>query len=207
MFTGIVSRVGQITRMQAHAGGCRLGIDVGELEGGDFVLGESIAVAGVCLTVTGFSGPVFEADVSGETLRLTTLGHLAAGDGVNLERALRAGDRLGGHLVSGHVDGVGSLRGVGEDGLSRVYRFDVPEPLRRYLAVKGSVAVDGVSLTVNQVDGTGFSVNLIPHTLANTTLGALAPGDAVNIEVDQMARYAERLLAYTGRTLSTPDRP
>lgn len=196
MFTGIVTRVGQVARMQAHAGGCRMGIDVGELEGGDFVLGESIAVAGACLTVTGFSGTVFDCDVSGETLRLTTLGQLAVGSAVNLERALRAGDRLGGHLVSGHVDGVGSLRGTDEDGLSRIYRFDVPEPLRRYLAVKGSVAVDGVSLTVNAVDDVGFAVNLIPHTLVHTTLGALAPGAAVNIEVDQIARYAERLLAY-----------
>ncbi len=196
MFTGIVTSVGRIASAQAHAGGCRLGIDVGELPGGGFVLGESIAVAGVCLTVTSFSGAVFDCDVSGETLRLTTLGRLSPGSPVNLEHALRAGDRLGGHLVSGHVDGVGSLRGNDEDGLSRVYRFEVPEPLRRYLAVKGSVAVDGVSLTVNAVDAVGFSVNLIPHTLVHTTLGALEAGAPVNIEVDQIARYAERLLSY-----------
>ncbi len=196
MFTGIVTSVGRVASTQAHAGGCRLGIDVGGLEDGGLVPGESIAVSGVCLTVTGFSGTVFDGDVSGETLRLTTLGRLAAGSAVNLERALRVGDRLGGHLVSGHVDGVGGLRAIDADGLSRIYRFEVPGPLRRYLAVKGSVAVDGVSLTVNTVDAVGFSVNLIPHTLAHTTLGALVPGDPVNIEVDQIARYAERLLAY-----------
>lgn len=196
MFTGIVTSVGRVASAQAHGGGCRLAIDAGGLPGDGFVLGESIAVAGVCLTVTGFSGALFDCDVSGETLRLTTLARLAAGSAVNLERALRAGDRLGGHLVSGHVDGVGSLRGTDEDGLSRIYRFEVPEPLRRYLAVKGSVAVDGVSLTVNAVDAVGFSVNLIPHTLVHSTLGALETGAPVNIEVDQIARYAERLLGF-----------
>ena len=196
MFTGLVTGIGQIVRVQARDGGCRLGIDAHDLDAGDFVPGESIAVAGVCLTVTGSVGGVFDADVSGETLRLTTLGRLAVGDAVNLERALRAGDRLGGHLVSGHVDGVGALRAIGADGLSRVCRFDVPEPLRRYLAVKGSVAVDGVSLTVNAVDACGFAVNLIPHTLAHTTLGTLSAGAPVNIEVDQIARYAERLLGF-----------
>ncbi|MDZ3822446.1 MAG: riboflavin synthase [Pseudoxanthomonas sp.] len=196
MFTGIVTAIGRLVASTPHDGGLRLAIDALGLPGEDLVLGESIAVAGVCLTVTGAAGRRFDCDVSGETLRLTTLGRRAVGDAVNLERALRAGDRLGGHLVSGHVDGIGRLRGIAADGLSGVFRFEVPAPLRRYLAPKGSITVDGTSLTVNAVDAEGFTVNLIPHTLAHTTLGALAPGDAVNLEVDQVARYVERLLAW-----------
>lgn len=196
MFTGIVTAVGRITASTPHEGGLRLAIDADGLPGEDLVPGESIAVAGVCLTVTAAAGRGFHCDVSGETLRLTTLGRRAVGDAVNLERALRAGDRLGGHLVSGHVDGIGRLRAVAADGLSWIYRFEAPPALRRYLAPKGSITVDGTSLTVNAVDDDGFSVNLIPHTLAHTTLGALAPGDPVNLEIDQVARYVERLLAW-----------
>ncbi|MBX3725746.1 MAG: riboflavin synthase [Xanthomonadales bacterium] len=196
MFTGIVTAIGRIASTAPHDGGLRLAIDAENLPGEALVLGESIAVAGVCLTVAGMAGRRFDCDVSGETLRLTTLGRRNAGDAVNLERALRAGDRLGGHLVSGHVDGIGHLRSIGDDGLSRVFRFEVPQALRRYLAPKGSITVDGTSLTVNAVDTDGFTVNLIPHTLAHTTLGTLAPGDAVNLEVDQVARYVERLLAW-----------
>lgn len=196
MFTGIVTAVGRIAASTPHEGGLRLSIDADGLPGEDLVLGESIAVAGVCLTVTAAQGRRFACDVSGETLRLTTLGQREVGDAVNLERALRAGDRLGGHLVSGHVDGIGRLRATGEDGLSRLFAFEAPAPLRRYLAAKGSITIDGTSLTVNAVDGDGFTVNLIPHTLAHTTLGTLAPGDPVNLEVDQVARYVERLLAW-----------
>lgn len=196
MFTGIVTAVGRIAASTPQQGGLRLAIDADGLPGEDLVLGESIAVAGVCLTVTAAQGRRFACDVSGETLRLTTLGQREVGDAVNLERALRAGDRLGGHLVSGHVDGIGRLRATGEDGLSRLFAFEAPAPLRRYLAAKGSITIDGTSLTVNAVDHDGFTVNLIPHTLAHTTLGTLAPGDPVNLEVDQVARYVERLLAW-----------
>lgn len=196
MFTGIVTDIGRIAASSPHEGGVRLHIASAALApaGDPFQLGESIAVAGVCLTVTAISEEGFHADVSAETLRLTTLGQRMVGDAVNLERALRAADRLGGHLVSGHVDGVGRLNMRHADGLSERFGFTVPEPLRRYVAVKGSITVDGVSLTVNAVDDDGFQVNLIPHTLAHTTLGSLRAGDAVNLEVDTVARYVERLL-------------
>lgn len=196
MFTGLVAAVGRIESLTPLDGGMRLAVVARTLadDGEPLILGESIAIAGACLTVAQLTHDGFVADISGETLRLTTLGQRAAGDGVNLERALRVGDRLGGHLVSGHVDGVGTLRDIEDDGLSRVYRFDLPGPLRRYVAVKGSVTVEGVSLTVNAVDADGFRVNLIPHTLAHTTLGSLVAGAAVNIEVDQIARYVERLI-------------
>lgn len=198
MFSGIVACVGRIRTLKAREGGLRLDVEAGELGGEPFVLGESIAVAGVCLTVVETGGTVFAADVSGETLRLTTLGALKTGSVVNLERALRVSDRLGGHLVSGHVDGIGLVRTIEPDALSSIFRFDVPEPLRRFIAVKGSIAVDGISLTVNVVDDSGFSVNVIPHTLSNTTLGQRSAGDAVNLEVDQIARYADRLLQFAG---------
>lgn len=195
MFTGIVTAIGRIASRVDHHGGLRLSIRCPELAAMEPQLGESVAVAGVCLTVTAADSDGFTADVSGETLRLTTLGRLRDNDPVNLERALRAGDRLGGHLVSGHVDGVGTVAAIAPDGLSTRYRFAVPQELRRYLAVKGSVTVEGVSLTVNAVADEGFEVNLVPHTLAHTTLGGLEVGAAVNIEVDQIARYVERLLA------------
>ena len=208
MFTGLVAAVGRIESLTPSDGGLRLAMDASALEssGELLALGESVAVDGVCLTVAGRIGGGFIADVSGETLRLTTLGRRRPGDGVNLERALRVGDRLGGHLVSGHVDGIGTLRAIAEDGLSSVYRFDLHESLRRFVAVKGSIAVDGVSLTVNSVDTNGFSVNLIPHTRTHTTLGMRAPGEAVNIEVDQVARYVDRLLAVDASTDDRSDR-
>lgn len=196
MFSGIVACVGAIRARQAHEGGLRIDVEAAGLGGEPFAAGESIAVNGVCLTVVMAHDSDFSADVSGETLRLSMLGALEAGCAVNLERALRMGDRLGGHLVSGHVDGVGTVRAIESDALSKIFRFDAPEPLRRFIAIKGSIAVDGVSLTVNAVDESGFSVNLIPHTLSHTTLGGLSPGDPVNLEVDQIARYAERLLAF-----------
>ena len=196
MFTGIVASVGAIRMVYPHHAGLRLTIDASDLGGGALVLGESVAVSGVCLTVAHIVEHGFVADVSGETLRLTTLGERGMGDRVNLERALRAADRLGGHLVSGHVDGVGHVRDIIPDALSQRIWFDAPEPLRRFIAVKGSVAVDGVSLTVNAVDAAGFAVNLIPHTLAQTTLGQLAEGAPVNLEIDPVARYVERLLEF-----------
>jgi riboflavin synthase len=183
MFTGIVQAVGQIVRLQP------LAIDCGALDLSDVAVGDSICVQGVCLTVTALTARGFSADVSAETLRVTT--GLERTGPVNLEKSLAVGDRLGGHLVAGHVDGVGEL--VRRDG--SVFAFRVPQDLSRYIARKGSVCVDGVSLTVNQVEGDAFEVNLIPHTLAVTTLSRLQPGSRVNLEVDLVARYVERLLA------------
>ncbi len=173
----------------------RLGIDAGGLDLGDVALGDSIAVSGPCLTVVSFDARQFEVDVSSETLARTTIGQLGVGDAVNLEKALRLDERLGGHLVSGHIDGIGSVRQ--RDTLDDYVRLviEVPQSLARYLAFKGSVCLDGVSLTVNAAGADCFEVLTIPHTLERTTLGALAAGDAVNIEVDLIARYIERLLS------------
>ncbi len=195
MFTGIIQAVGCIAAREERGGDVRLVVDAASLDLGDVRTGDSIAVAGVCLTALDIEGTRFAADVSNETLALTTLGLLAAGDAVNLEKALRLSDRLGGHLVSGHVDGTGRVVAIGDDARSQRWTFEVPAALARYIAVKGSVCADGVSLTVNEVDGTRFGINLIPHTLSVTTFDRRRPGDAVNIEVDLMARYAERLVA------------
>lgn len=193
MFTGIIQAVGHIASREERGGDARIAIDAGALDLADVAPGDSIAVAGACLTVVAIHGARWIADVSAETLRLTTLGTLAAGDAVNLEKALRLADRLGGHLVSGHVDGVGQVVRIDDDGGSQRWTFRVPAPLARYIAVKGSICVDGASLTVNAVDADTFGVTLIPHTLGVTTFGARRIGDAVNIEVDLMARYLERL--------------
>lgn len=194
MFTGIIQDVGRIHSVETRGGDVRLGIAVDHLDLGRQRTGDSIAVAGVCLTVIGVEGAVFHADVSRETLGLTTLGETVAGRRVNLEPALRAGDPLGGHLVSGHVDGIASVLSRSGDARSQRFRLRAPPELARYLARKGSVALDGVSLTVNAVAGAEFDINLVPHTLAVTTLGELQPGARVNIEIDTMARYVERLL-------------
>jgi riboflavin synthase len=193
MFTGIVAAVGRIERVAARERGLRVTIDAGALDLADVAVGDSIAVNGCCLTVVALSPPRFAADVSQETLDCTT--GLGAPGEVNLEKALRLADRLGGHLVTGHVDGVGEVVRCEPDGDSRRLVVRVPPALAKYLARKGSVAVQGVSLTVNRVAGAEFEVNLVPHTLAVTTLGRLAPRAPVNIEVDLLARYAERLLA------------
>jgi riboflavin synthase len=195
MFTGIVQAVGRIAVRETRGSDARLVIDAGALDLADVGLGDSIAVAGVCLTVVAIDGARWTADVSAETLALTTLGALAVGDGVNLEKALRLADRLGGHLVSGHVDGVGHVVAVEDDGGSQRWTFRVPAPLARYIAAKGSICVDGVSLTVNSVAPDAFGITLIPHTLAVTTFGARTKGDPVNLEVDLVARYLERLHA------------
>jgi riboflavin synthase len=195
MFTGIVQAVGRIAVRETRGSDARLVIDAGALDLADVGLGDSIAVAGVCLTVVAIDGARWTADVSAETLALTTLGALAVGDGVNLEKALRLADRLGGHLVSGHVDGVGHVVAVEDDGGSQRWTFRVPVPLARYIAAKGSICVDGVSLTVNSVAPDAFGITLIPHTLAVTTFGARTTGDPVNLEVDLVARYLERLHA------------
>jgi riboflavin synthase len=194
MFTGIVQALGEISKQQMPGGDLRLRLRCPEgfLDG--VAVGDSIAVEGVCLTVTGQDDASFAADVSRETLALTTLGALRDGDAVNLEKALALGQPLGGHLVSGHVDGLGRLRSRRGDARSLRLEFEAPAALARYIARKGSVCVNGVSLTVNGVTGRRFGVNLVPHTLAVTTLSRLAPGDRVNLEVDLVARYLERLL-------------
>lgn len=193
MFTGIVQALGYVLASEERDGDRRMVFASGLLGMQDVRTGDSIAVSGVCLTALDIASDRFAADVSLETLRLTTLGSLATGAPVNLEKALRLSDRLGGHLVSGHVDGLGRVVSVIEDARSERWTFEVASELARYIASKGSVCIDGVSLTVNEVKGRRFGVNLIPHTRQVTTFGIRNPGDAVNIEVDLMARYAERL--------------
>jgi len=193
MFTGIIQSVGRVATRAARGGDAFIEIDTAGLDMSDVAIGDSIAVAGVCLTAVALDGARFAADVSAETLKLTTLGTLVAGAAVNLEKSLRLADRLGGHLVTGHVDGVGRVLSVHDDGASQRWTFAVPAALSRYIAVKGSIAIDGTSLTVNEVGGDTFGVTLIPHTLGATTFGGRRAGDAVNLEVDLVARYVERL--------------
>ena len=194
MFTGLVQAVGKLEAREPRGGDLRLRIGTGALPVADLQPGESIAVNGVCLTVVAFDRISFEADASNETLALTTLGELEVGAPLNLERALLPTTRLGGHLVAGHVDGLGRVESIADDGRSQRWRFRAPAALLRYVAVKGSICVDGVSLTVNAVDADGFEVNLVPHTIAHTAFAATGAGAAVNLEVDLIARYAERLL-------------
>ncbi len=194
MFTGLIQGVGTLAAREVRGGDARLRIASGSLPFADPSLGESIAVNGVCLTVVASDEQGFQADASPETLGLTTLGGLSQGAAVNLERALRADERLGGHLVSGHVDGVGKVLEIVADGRAQRWKFSAPAPLLRYIAQKGSICVDGVSLTVNAVDDTGFEVALVPHTVAHTAFATTAVGEAVNLEVDLIARYVERLL-------------
>ena len=194
MFTGIIEGVGRLATIDLRGGDARLSIEAGSLPFDHVRLGESIAVNGVCLTVVAFNARYFEADASNETLSLTTLGGLVPGAPVNLERAMRPTDRLGGHLVSGHVDGVGKVLGITPDARAQRWRFAAPPVLMRYIAKKGSICIDGVSLTVNEVDEEGFEVALIPHTVAHTAFARTAVGDAVNLEIDLVARYVERLL-------------
>ena len=197
MFTGIVAAVGRIATAAPAAGGVRARIEAGGLPLGDVAPGDSIAVNGVCLTVVTLHEDAFDVDISGETLACSA--GFPAGAAVNLEKALRLSDRLGGHLVSGHVDGRGVVERFAELGDNRLLEISVPPELARYIARKGSVAVDGVSLTVNAVAGERFTVNLIPHTLAHTNLGRLAAGMTVNIEIDQLARYVERMRDFDAR--------
>ncbi len=195
MFTGLIAGVGRLAAREMRGGDARLTIEVGTLPFQHVQLGESIAVNGCCLTVVAFDAGSFAVDASNETLALTTLGSLAVGAPVNLERAMLPTDRLGGHLVSGHVDGLGVAAKRWVDARAWRWRITAPMALLRYVAHKGSVCVDGVSLTVNEVDDTGFEVALIPHTVEHTAFHALREGDPVNIEVDLLARYVERLLA------------
>lgn len=195
MFTGIVQGVGRIRSVEPHGGDVAMWIETGAVTLGDVELGGSIAVNGCCLTAVQLDGNSFKADLSRETLSLTTAGGWEAGTPVNLEKALTAGQALGGHYVTGHVDGVGEVVGRHEDARSVRVEFEVPPDLARYIARKGSVCVDGVSLTVNGVAGRRFDVNLVPHTLEQTILGGYYPGTRVNLEVDIIARYLERLVA------------
>lgn len=195
MFTGLIQSVGHIHALEARGGDLRLTIDCGALDLSAVTEGDSIAVSGVCLTALDLQARAFAADVSNETLAKTTLGALRVGDPVNLERSLTLATPLGGHFVSGHVDGIGRVRGISADARSQRWVFEVPEELRRYIASKGSIAINGVSLTVNELYPDGFGVNLIPHTLAHTTFGSLVEGAPVNLEVDLIARYVERLMA------------
>ena len=192
MFSGIIAAVGRISRVERSKGGLRLAVDAGKLSLSDVAVGDSIAVNGACLTVVKRGRKSFSVDVSRETLRCTA-GLDQPGE-VNLEKALRLSEKLDGHLVLGHVDGVGKVTGIERLGGNRMLRVRAPSVLARYIARKGSIAVHGVSLTVNAVRGAEFEVNLIPHTLAVTTLEDLRVGDRVNLEVDPLARYTERLL-------------
>jgi len=198
MFTGIIQTVGRIARIERRGGDVRLTIDTATLDMSDVALGDSIAVSGVCLTAVELGAQSFAADVSNETLSLTSFSQLAPGSRVNLEKALRLADRLGGHMVSGHVDGLGKVVSVTSDGRSQRWTFEVPPNLTRYIAAKGSICIDGTSLTVNEVSGNRFGVNLIPHTVEHTTFVDRKAGDAVNLEVDDVARYVERLLGAGG---------
>jgi riboflavin synthase len=194
MFTGIILATGRIVSTADRGGDLELGIDAPGLDLARTAVGDSVCVQGVCLTVTRLDGTRFSADVSRETLAKTTLGALKSGARVNLEPSLRAGDPLGGHLVSGHVDAVGTLADVAEEARSRRLQFELPEGLMRFVAPKGSICIDGVSLTVNEIEGRRFGVNIIPHTYQVTTLGELVPGSRVNIEIDVIARYIDRIL-------------
>jgi riboflavin synthase len=194
MFTGIIQAQGSIAEMQQRGGDMRLQINADKLDLSDVFLGDSIAVNGVCLTVVELTDKGFSADISNETLVLTSLGGLKTGSPVNLEKALTLADRLGGHLVSGHVDGVGTVISRSNDGRSVRFVIEAPAVLARYIAHKGSICVDGTSLTVNAVDGVSFELNIVPHTLDETIMGDYQAGSEVNLEVDLIARYLERLL-------------
>lgn len=198
MFTGIIEAVGTLDTIARRDEGARIRVNTASFDLADVKVGDSIAVNGVCLTVVTLGKRVFEADLSAETLARTTFGQRQVGDRVNLERALTLAQPLGGHLVSGHVDGVARAQACATDGVSRVVTFQVPGTLSRYIATKGSICVDGVSLTVNGVEGERFTITLIPHTLDMTTLDGVQAGAAVNIEVDLVARYLERLLTTSG---------
>jgi riboflavin synthase len=194
MFTGIIQAIGEVRELQPSGGDVRLRIATGKLDLGDVALGDSIAVNGVCLTAVELPGDGFVADVSRETLSLTSLGQLKPGSPVNLEKALTLATRLGGHLVSGHVDGLGRVIERHDDARSVRFTIEAPDALARYIAHKGSITVDGTSLTVNAVSGSRFELNIVPHTLQETIMDGYAAGTGVNLEVDLVARYLERLL-------------
>ena len=195
MFTGIIAAVGTIAQLEPRGGDLRLTIDAGELSMDDVKLGDSIACNGCCLTAVELNGQQFAVDVSVESLDLTTIGGWQVGSLINLEKAMQAGDRFGGHMVSGHVDGLGEVVSRHSDARSERFRLRAPAELARYIAPKGSITIDGTSLTVNVVEGAEFEICIIPHTIDNTIIGTYQAGSAVNLEVDLVARYLERLLA------------
>ncbi|MGD8673176.1 MAG: riboflavin synthase [Thiogranum sp.] len=194
MFTGIIQAIGEVAALEPRGEDLRLRVRTGKLDLDGVRIGDSIATSGVCLTVVELPGDGYWADVSGETLAVTGIGKLKVGDRVNLEKALTPSTPLGGHLVSGHVDGIGEVVSRRDDGRSVRFRMRAPDKLARYIAAKGSVCVDGISLTVNAVAGAAFELNIVPHTLAETTMGEFQAGRTFNLEVDIIARYLERLL-------------
>jgi len=194
MFTGIIAAIGKVESVQAQGGDLRLDIDVQNLDLSDVKLGDSIAINGVCLTVVAINHRVLSFDVSRESLDRTSLGKVKKGSSVNLEKAMAVGDRLGGHIVSGHVDGLGKIILLEPSARSVKFRIEVPAELERYIAEKGSICIDGTSLTVNNVGPSWFEVNIIPHTMQETIISEYQSGSVVNIEVDLIARYLERLL-------------
>jgi riboflavin synthase len=198
MFTGIVKGIGRVAALYRSVESARLAVVTAGIGTAGLSVGDSVAVSGVCLTVAALGGDRFECDLSGETLARSTLGSLGPGDRVNLEPAVAASQALGGHLVTGHVDGVALVRRVAERAGSLHATIEAPEILARYIAEKGSIALDGVSLTVGAVDGASFGIDIVPHTRTVTTLGSLSPGQSLNLEVDLIARYLERLLASRG---------
>ena len=202
MFTGIIEAIGSIERISSVQGGRQVSIASHGLGMGDVQLGDSIAVNGVCLTVTRFSECNFTADISAESLRHTRFADMKAGDPVNLEKALTLSTRLGGHLVSGHVDGIGTLLSVSPEGASLRYTVQCPKDIMRYIANKGSITVDGVSLTVTGLEPDAFYLNIVPHTAENTIIPGYKAGSKVHLEVDLMARYAERLLSFASQEVS-----
>lgn len=194
MFTGIIEAVGQVQRIMPRGGDVRLQISTGKLNLADVKLGDSIATNGICLTVVELTGHGFVADVSNETLRRTCLKTWQVGTAVNLEKALMPTSRLGGHIVSGHVDGLGEIVNIKQDARSVQYQVKAPDELAKYMAEKGSITVDGISLTINVIDGAVFSLNIVPHTVQETNVSSWQMGSMVNLEVDLLARYLERLL-------------
>jgi riboflavin synthase len=194
MFTGIISAIGNVVGLEPRGGDVRLTIETGSLRLADVSLGDSIACNGACLTAVELTGQGFIADVSVETLNLTTIGNWNAGSRVNLEKAMQATDRFGGHIVSGHVDGIGEVVALEGDARSWRFRLRAPRDIAKYIAQKGSITVDGTSLTVNVVEGSEFELNIVPHTMLHTVIGDYKVGTKVNLEVDLVARYLERLL-------------
>jgi len=199
MFTGIIEATGKIAAIQSRQGDSLLQISSTELDMSDVRLGDSIAVNGVCLTVIKFTESDFTADVSAETLARSSFKNCKVGDKVNLEKAMLANGRLGGHLVSGHVDGIGEITGRYQDARSWRFQIKAPDEISHYIAEKGSITIDGISLTVNSISGSEFGVNIVPHTIASTSMGGFKVGTLVNLEVDLIARYLERLLSKEGQ--------
>lgn len=195
MFTGIIEAEGYIEKIEPRQGDWKVTINTGKLDMSDVAIGDSIAANGICLTAIEFTDHSYVADVSGETLNVTTAGSWKPGTPVNLEKALRLQDRLGGHLVSGHVDGVGQVKSISQDARSWRYKIEAPAAICKYIAEKGSICINGISLTVNEVEGCVFGINIVPHTIQETTIKHFEEGTEINLEVDLLARYLERMMS------------